>query len=293
MIAAVAPDIVIGEQAPCALLAARSLNIPVVALGTTYTLPPTGLEAFPILLEEHQERIWLEAAICEVINTVMTPLGLPPLKRLAEIYRADASLPVGIRLLDPYVDARSEPRIAPDVGGIPAGGDACERQEVFVYLSTTDRSDPAMLDFLQQLKVPTRLYIANADAATLARFRATGAMVEERPVPPSDIARRSRVLVHAGNHGTMCLGIRAGIPQLSVPQQLEQMFNARRLERAGCGRTIGWSGRTGEVYTHHVLDLYEDPDTDAQARCLAEATAADFAGDARAQSVSRILEVIT
>jgi UDP:flavonoid glycosyltransferase YjiC (YdhE family) len=222
----------------------------------------------------------------------MTPLGLPPLKRLAEIYRADASLPVGIRLLDPYVDARSEPRVAPDVGGIPAGGYPRERQEVFVYLSTTDRSDPAMLDFLRLFKVPARLYVANADAATLARFRATGVIVEERPVAPSDIARRSRVLVHAGNHGTMCLGIRAGIPQVSVPQQLEQMFNARRLERTGAGRTVGWSPRTGELYAKFALDLYEDAGAQERARQLAEVTAADFAGDARAQSVARILETI-
>jgi UDP:flavonoid glycosyltransferase YjiC (YdhE family) len=149
-----------------------------------------------------------------------------------------------------------------------------------------------MLDFLRQLKVPARLYVANADAAMLARFRATGAIVEERPVAPSDIARRSRVLVHAGNHGTMCLGIRAGIPQVSVPQQLEQMFNARRLERAGAGRTVGWLGRTGELYARHVLGLYEEAGAHERALRLAHATASDFAGDARALSVARILAVI-
>jgi len=89
MIGSVAPDIVIGEQAPCAVLAARSLHIPVVALGNTYTLPPTSLESLPILLDEYQERIWSEADMCKTINETVAPLGVPPLTRLSEIYHAD------------------------------------------------------------------------------------------------------------------------------------------------------------------------------------------------------------
>jgi hypothetical protein len=288
----VAPDVVIGEQAPSALLAARSLRIPAVALGNCYTLPPPTLESFPILLDEYQERIWSEAAMCRTINEVVVPLGVAPLTRLAEIYEADAALPVGIGFLDPYARARGGPRVPPDTAGIRPREDWRRRKEVFVYLSTSDRSDPAMVDFVRLLRLPVRVYIANADAATAARFREAGAIVEERPVAPRDIARRSRVLFHAGNFGTMCLGIRAAIPQVSVPQQLEQMFNARRLESAGAARTVGWHGRSGMMYAHHVLELYDSERAHECALRLAAATADDFAGDGRALSAARILEVV-
>jgi hypothetical protein len=69
------PDVVIGEQAPSALLAARSLRIPVVALGTTYTLPPTTLAAFPVLLEEYRKRKWSEGKMCDAVRDAATCVG--------------------------------------------------------------------------------------------------------------------------------------------------------------------------------------------------------------------------
>jgi hypothetical protein len=287
------PDIVIGEQAPSVLLAARSLRIPVVALGTTYTLPPTTLRSFPILLDEYHQRQWSEDDMCDAINSVLVPLGVSPLTRLSEIYKADMALPLGIQMLDPYAAARADPRLPPSGPNVELRDIAwTQRTEVFVYLSATFRPDRSILDFVRRLKLPFRIYMANGDPQIAARLRARGAIVEDKPVPPNEIARRSRLMFHSGNMGTMCLGIKAGIPQISVPQQLEQMYHARCLERTGAGRTVGWRERTGATYADRVLSFYEDEKAHAAAQQLAERSGPDFHGDPGEISAKKIIDLM-
>ena len=269
------PDVVVGDQSPCALLAARSLKIPTAALGNTYGLPPTSLEEFPNLLDEFQHRVWSETEMRDTINKVVVPLGVSPLSRLSEIYLADVTLPMGIRLLDPYADARTEPRISPPVAHTRTA-DWRKRKEIFLYLSGRDRADPAMLRFVRTVRLPVRAYISGSNEATRALFREAGTTVEEKPVSPRVIARRSRVMFHAGSFGIMCLGIRAGIPQVSAPQHLEQMFHARRLEQAGAGRTVGWFERNAKTYVRIVHEHYEDRTAHEAAEELSRRTADDF-----------------
>jgi UDP:flavonoid glycosyltransferase YjiC (YdhE family) len=287
------PDIVIGEQAPSTLLAARSLGIPVVALGTTYTLPPTTMAAFPVLLEEYHERKWSEGQMCDAINSVVVRLGVRPLTRLSEVYTADAALPVGLRMLDPYAGARIEPRLPPNAPDVAAHETAWrQRHEVFVYLSAGFRPDRSILDFVQRVKLPLRIYMANGNPQMAARLRARGAIVEDEPVVPATIARRSRLMFHSGNMGTMCLGIKAGIPQISVPQQLEQMYHARCLERTGAATTLGWGERSGAIFADRVASLYEDDRTHLSALALAQQMQGEFDGDTGQISAQKIIDLV-
>jgi hypothetical protein len=288
------PNCVIAEQAPSAVLAARSLGIPVAALGTTYTLPPTTLKNFPPLLGEYHQRKWSETDMCDAINSVIAPLGVPPLSCLSEIYRADVALPVGIRILDPYAPLRIEPRLPPNAPNTSARNiDRTDRREVFVYLSAGFRPSPSILAAFRRLPVPLRVYMANADATVAVHLRRLGAAVEHEPVSPRDIARRSRLMFHSGNMGTMCLGIRAGIPQIAVPQQLEQMYHARRLEATGAGVTIGWHERADAIYEDRILSLYESARAHDSALRLAEHTEHEFQGEAGEIGAEKIMELMT
>ena len=60
-----------------------------------------------------------------------------------------------------------------------------------------------------------------------------GVHVERSPVPVDLIARRSRLMVNAAQHGTLCLGLAAGLPQVSVPQDLEKQYHAEAAELLG------------------------------------------------------------
>src|SRR5690606_32191826 len=85
-------SLVIADSAPCALLAARGLGIPSVAVGTGYLTPPPSMESFPVLLPRHATRIHDEAAMIDTVNSVVPEFGVPKLERLPEVYTATDQL---------------------------------------------------------------------------------------------------------------------------------------------------------------------------------------------------------
>src|SRR5439155_6518549 len=127
-----------------------------------------------------------------------------------------------IPLLDCYGSWRRSPLVPPVIGG-DVGINKRSREDVFVYLSTLDRFDPVILTAIASLKLPVRAVIAGNPAAAVALTRSRGARVETMPLSPDEIARTARVVVHAGNHGMTCLGLRLGIPQVTLSEQAEHI----------------------------------------------------------------------
>jgi len=286
------PNIVIAEQAPTALLAARSLKILTVALGTTYTLPPPSLKRFPILLPEFSRCKWSEKDMCVEINAAIEPFDLPPLAHLSELYRADLSLPLGIEMLDPYAAERLEKRLPPSIEDIGNQQPWMQnREEIFVYLSTSNRFESGISEALARVQVPLRVYVAGADRNLAAKFRSRGICVEERPVRPKTIMRRSRIMFHSGSHGTMCLGIRGGIPQVTAPQQLEQLYNGRQLARKGGGYCI--EPDDDPAYFERIMELYESAEARTHAVELAERTKSEFLGHPGEISANSIMQLLS
>jgi rhamnosyltransferase subunit B len=64
----------------------------------------------------------------------------------------------------------------------------------------------------------------------------------ESYVPFRWLLRRARALVHHGGIGSCAQALRAGIPQLVIPQAYDQFDNAMRLEHLGVAREIGGTG---------------------------------------------------
>jgi len=65
------------------------------------------------------------------------------------------------------------------------------------------------------------------------------ATVRTLPYAPfSWLLPRARALVHHGGIGSCAQALRAGIPQLLVPQAYDQFDNAMRLERLGVGASL-------------------------------------------------------
>ena len=265
-------SLVIADSAPCALLAARGLGIPSVWIGTGHSSPPSGMERFPVLLPRHSTRIHDEAEILESINSVVGEFGIPTLDQLPEVYACTDQLVFTLDMLDPYTEWRSQPLLPPIVGGTvePASGG----EEIFVYFSTTEHANPALMQAIGSLgAVPVRAFIpliGDKAAQDLAR---SGVIIERSPVPVDLVARRSRLLVHAAQHGTTCLGLAAGLPQVSVPQSPEQQYNAEAIERRGVLNSIDKDTNDVERFRSVILGAYEDA---AMAR-----RASDLAGDLR------------
>ena len=272
-------SLVIADCAPCALLAARGLGIPSVAVGTGYLVQPAGMESFPVLLPRHATLIHDEAEIVETINSVIPDFGLPKLQRLPEVYASTDQLVFTLDMLDPYAAWRSQPLLPPVTGGTvepDPGGD-----EIFIYFSTSEKSDPGLMEAIGGLGVPVRLFMPDIDDALAEDFTRRGVLVERSPVPVELIAKRTRLMVNAAQHGTLCLGLAAGLPQVSVPQDLEKQYHADAAASRGVLISVDEKDRGADSFRSILLDAYEDAGLARRARDLAEELKPQFSANQR------------
>ena len=248
------------------------------------------METFPVLLPRYSTRIYDEAEIVETINSVVPEFGVPKLKRLPEVYDCSDQLVFTLEMLDPYTEWRTQPLLPPIMGGMPepaSGGD-----EIFIYFSTTEKSNPGLMEAIGSLGVPVRAFIPGIDEQAAADLTRRGVHVERSPVPVDLVARRSRLMVNAAQHGTLCLGLASGLPHVSVPQHREHEYNADAAERRGVLVCVDKANRDAERFRSIVLDAYEDAAMARRAKDLADDLRPHFQANQRKLIRRRIAAVM-
>ncbi|MEO8567055.1 MAG: udp-glucuronosyltransferase, partial [Betaproteobacteria bacterium] len=86
LIDAVAPDLLVFDYAPTALLATRSLGLPRVQFGSSFSVPPR-MQPMPVYRWWHREDqarvVQSERMVLECANAALARLGEPPMQRLS------------------------------------------------------------------------------------------------------------------------------------------------------------------------------------------------------------------
>ncbi|PPD46572.1 MAG: hypothetical protein CTY15_00700 [Methylocystis sp.] len=261
--------LVVGDYAPCALLAARSLGVKAVGVGAGYGLPPPGLDIFPVLIEDYSERLYDESEMTGAVNAALAHYGAPPVSRFSDIYAYDDQLVRSLPQLDPYPQARTAPYLPP-VADAPQRLYS-EGDEIFAYFSTSELDDPLLLDAFLSLDAPRRVFAPGAGAQAREKLaRAPGVTLEARPVPVEEIARRSRMIVHSSQNGILALGLACGLSQAAAPQHLEQEFNARKAESLGVLRRLPRRAAEASVLGDVLMDAYESQEMRRAAQAVAQ-----------------------
>ena len=276
VLSAIRPDLVVAEFAPNALMAARSLGIRSTLAGATYYTPPSSLPRFPDLLTPEAATAHGappdpaapadEDSLCSTINEALVPLGLPQLDRLAALYTADLSLPRGLSLCDPYAEWREAPLILP-LPRLPATSDD-EGDEIFIYFSGKELKEPAICEALNRLPLPARLVAPHLTSEQVRILSANPRLrIAESKLPPDTIVARSRVILCAGQSGTLGLALLAGVPVLALPMQHEQLSNALRASaQIDTCRMLPRQHRTAARIVDTLAELYHDPALQHRAR---------------------------
>ncbi len=270
-------DLVISDFAPIALMAARALDIPSVCVGTGYSAPPPGMDRFPILLPRFDVLVHDEMTLLANANAVLSEAGAAPMARFSDLYDASVSMPRTIRQLDPYDGLRHEPLLPPLNEALPR--DASGGDEIFVYFSTAETSYEPIVDALCMLDLPLRAYLPGVDPAIAARLVQSGVMVENAPVPVEAIAARSRIVLNAGQHGSLCMGLGLGLPQLAFTQHLEHEFHAQRAAALGAVDLVPHRSWSAEQIADAIRALYHDRARRRRVRALSDELYPDLFGD--------------
>jgi len=290
--------LVLADHAPTALLAARSLDLPVMLFSNGFTAPPRRSplpNMRPWVSVPEATVSQLDRAALSSVNTVLARYGRAHLRHLAELFDVAEEALVTFPELDHYTD-RGPARYW---GSLPSAGTGHSvswptgrTPRLFAYLRPESPHHEAVLAALQALGHATVIYFPDLPTALAARFAAPHHRFLDQPADIGQMVREADVAITYASLATTTAFLLAGKPLLLLPGHLEQFLVARRVEEMGAGRLVNPEQPAGDL-RGIIADLIANPAW----RANAEAFAAKYAAfDQRAvigNLVRRIAEMLT
>jgi hypothetical protein len=208
----VKPSLIIADHAPGLVLAAHGI-VPTVVVGGGFTVPPP-VEVFPLLRfpappESAQRQEQVTNTVREVVK-LDAPLG--------QVLNGDASLIFGIPELDPYRHLRTHD------------------QYVSVHIT------PIPCD-LQSSDGPAWAYLSDNYPYRGLVLQTLKPEYEFKPL--TEVLAGKSLAIHHGGLTSAITCLLAGIPQLVLPEHLEEQLNAIALSQLGVATMIAkptWQG---------------------------------------------------
>jgi UDP:flavonoid glycosyltransferase YjiC (YdhE family) len=288
-----APDLVVFDYAPTALLAARGQPFAQAQMATGFYVPPRAQPMPPFrwwqavpgtrLLDSQRQ-------VESVVNQVLHALGQPLVGSLHDVLAPAPPIFISLPELDHYAarDARQDTGewLGPifslgrgEATAWPAQG----TRRVFAYLKPDYGALEPLLDALNALADTSLVvHIPGVSQRTLQRYSNAHLRITAQPVDIEQARLECDwAVLHAGLATTTAM-LLAGKPVLLLPQHLEQTMFARAVERTGAGVLLP------EASAGQFPRLIKRALADTTLPAAAQAFAARHAGYDQAETVRTI-----
>jgi hypothetical protein len=280
----VAPDLIIADYAPTAVLAARG-RYEVVVIGDAFTLPPLG-DTFPYFANGNAAPRIEEQPLLACVNKVQVRRGAASIDRLPDINAAASRFIVTLPELT--VDYAQDPgvKIVGPLESLPPRARRTSTKDYFAYLSLHAPGVSKALRALASSGLSGELYIRDCSSEQLAGLNRLGLVVHTSPRELGSAISEAKLLIHHGGLGTSQAGLAVGRPQLLIPRHQEQALNTRMLMRLG----VAVGMRTGGKYQadHVQAALHHVTQADKFERA-AKRLAKDIEGRSAGAALDKIL----
>lgn len=236
--AAAAPDVLVSDAAPTALLAARG-RVPAVAYGNGWSLPPRARPLPPLRWWDPGEPASLarrEAPVAAAAAGAVSRRRDAPLGSLDEVFDGVGRICHGLPATDAFGPLRPPGDavfVPPPIGveeGAPARFPAGEGPRVFAYLSARHPALAAVLRALDAAPARVLAYVRGLPPAAARAHRriafAPGPVQLDQALAGADAAVCHSIA------GSGAAFLAAGVPVLALPTQLEQEAAARTAHAA-------------------------------------------------------------
>lgn len=241
-------DFVIGDYAPTAMLAARSLGLRCGSVGIGFTLPPPG-RALPALRDWEsippQRLARAEARVLEVANAVLARHGAAPLDWAAQLFLGDVPFMTAWPEMDHYGGDASRGAGVEWLGPVFAGGGGIapkwpdgDGPRVFAYLKTEHAQHAPLLAALARAGCRALCYLPEVANGKPPPVTLPGILYARKPVDLSRALAEADWCVCHGGEATVAQALLAGVPLLLLPMQVEQYLLSRRMAAAGLAVNI-------------------------------------------------------
>ena len=250
---------VLGDHAPTALLAARSLGLPVAATGTGFTLPPptSPLPAFPGLRLGASVLARNEEQVLRLVNAALGRFGAAPLTSLRQLF--DGVL-AGLKTY-PELDHYGLPRAAGYLGlpdfssGLEVDWGPSGEKRVLAYLRPFAGLE-SLLDALARLPAQVLVRIAELDPARLASYQRPGLLFIDRDIWLRQAVEGCDAFINYGAHGATAEALLAGKPVLLLPNNVERQLLAARAQQLGAALVL--NGNQKQPVADALQQLLDD-----------------------------------
>jgi UDP:flavonoid glycosyltransferase YjiC (YdhE family) len=232
--------LLVADAAPMAMLAARSLEIPILRYGIPFLHPP-ALTPWPLFRDwEHHDASYLpqrEAQAVEHLNSALKRLGAPPVDSLAQAF---ASAPLVLEAL-PELDLygpRATVACLPSstlIGGEQAQWPSGSGPRIFCYLKHDYPWLERFLGALVRLPAQSSVFI---DGAMPKLPSGAPVHLHAAPVAAAAAIAQSDLVICSAGIGMINAALLAGKSLLLLPMQAEQYINARQVVRLGAGLAV-------------------------------------------------------
>ena len=299
-------QLVLADHAPTAVLAARTMGLPVMLFSNGFTVPPR-LRPLPNMRPwqtfPETQLLALEDHALGSINRVLQHFDKPPLAALHELFEVEEEALITYPELDHY-DNRGParywgslpnaaiglappwpPAIANSVAD-PAG------KRIFAYLRPETPHVDAALQVLHRLGLPTVIYFPGASDALRSKYQAAHLVYVAEPLDIEHAAREADVAITYSSLATTTAFLMAGKPLMLLPSHLEQFLLARRVVAMGAGRVLSAEQPANDL-PQLMLDLLNNPAFAQNARAFADKYASFGQSNVIENLVRRVEEVST
>jgi UDP:flavonoid glycosyltransferase YjiC (YdhE family) len=296
LLRAIAPDAVVVDHAPTALLAAKVLAIPRVLIGTGFSVPP-GADPMPPLRAgvSHAELASADAKVLGCINATLQAVAQPPLRKVADLFADAPALITSFRELDPYrerahgtfVGPVSPPRQLPLVRwpGLRA-------KRVLAYVNADFPQLEEMLATLLESDAEVVCVSPGLATQVMHQFSHDRLVICDFPVDIDALLPRATLVVSHGGAGLTTQSLMAGVPLLLIPRFVEQEMSATRIAELGAARVVG-AQRSAIHLKSALANVLAEASFSSAARSLAKKFT-DFdqqrAGDTIVETVLRVAQ---
>lgn len=234
------PDRVVCDAAPSAMLAASSLDIPVLCVDNGFFMPPVSAP-LPKLREDAPDAsdrlLASERAALDVINQVMQRLRRPAFARLADVYLHSVWYRnwvefshFGKHSADRHVGQIHTNGIGAAVPRWPAG----EGPKLFCYLKIGHPQSMNVLEQASQLGYRVLTYLPGFSTDFLEKLRRSGRVaVSDAPINLSALDDDIEIGIWPGATEAFARCLDKGMRTLFLPVSAEDQLSCRALQRAG------------------------------------------------------------
>lgn len=234
-----APDAVVLDHAPTALLATRGLPLARVNFGDGFCIPPRERPMPPLRwwMRENMARVRdSEQHAVATANQVLLALDAPTMAGMGELRDCDATLLCTFAELDHYPQRGEADYLGPifSLGqGVDMAWPQAPGPRVFAYLKPEYAGLDNILTALHQSGASVLVHIPGAARKTLRTFSTGGMQVSPDPLDMATMRAACDLAICHGGTGTTAALLLAGKPLMVFPMHMEQTMSAHRLAATG------------------------------------------------------------